>query len=129
MTVWREPILVAGDAHPALARALAHLAGLPLRRAASIAAFADGETRVRIEEEVGGRDVVLVQPTSPPVNDRLMTLALRLPTRRARPARRASRRSCPTSATRARTCAGTGASRARRSSRRACSPSPASSAS
>lgn len=89
MTVWREPILVAGDGHPALARALAHLAGLPLA-AASIAAFADGETRVRIEEEVGGRDVVLVQPTSPPVNDRLMTLALLADAARAAGAARVS---------------------------------------
>lgn len=70
-----EAVLVCGDAHPELARALAHLAGLPLA-AASIAAFADGETRVRIEEDVAGRDVILVQPTSPPVNERLMTLAL-----------------------------------------------------
>lgn len=75
MTGSRNAVLLAGDAHAALARAIAHLAGLPLA-AASIAAFADGETRVRIEEDVAGRDVLLVQPTSPPVNDRLMTLAL-----------------------------------------------------
>jgi ribose-phosphate pyrophosphokinase len=67
--------ILPGDAHPDLARAIAHLAGLPLG-AVAISAFADGETRVRIEEDVAGRDVILVQPTSPPVNDRLMTLAL-----------------------------------------------------
>jgi ribose-phosphate pyrophosphokinase len=68
-------MLVSGDAHPELARAIAHLARLPLA-AASLSSFADGETRVRIEEDVGGRELWLVQPTSPPVNERLMTLAL-----------------------------------------------------
>lgn len=67
--------ILPGDAHPDLARAIAHVAGLSLG-AVTISAFADGETRVRIEEDVAGRDVILVQPTSPPVNDRLMTLAL-----------------------------------------------------
>jgi ribose-phosphate pyrophosphokinase len=36
--------------------------------------FPDGEISVRIEEDVRGRDVFLVQPTCPPVNDNLMEL-------------------------------------------------------
>lgn len=67
--------IVPGDAHPALARDIARQAGLPLVKV-SIAAFADGETRVRIEEDVGGRDLYLVQPTCAPANERLATLAL-----------------------------------------------------
>jgi ribose-phosphate pyrophosphokinase len=67
--------LVAGDAHPALARAIAAQAGLPLVPA-SVSAFADGETRVRIEGEVRGSAVWVVQPTSAPTNERLMRLLL-----------------------------------------------------
>jgi ribose-phosphate pyrophosphokinase len=38
--------------------------------------FPDGEISVRIEEDVRGRDVFLVQPTCPPVNDNLMELLI-----------------------------------------------------
>jgi ribose-phosphate pyrophosphokinase len=67
--------LIAGDAHPALAEALARLCGgtwVPT----TIAAFADGETRVRIDGDVDGADLYIVQPTSTPVSERLITLAL-----------------------------------------------------
>lgn len=67
--------VLAGDAHPALARRIAGLAGARLIPAA-LSAFADGETRVRIEGEVRDSDLYIVQPTSPPVNERLMSLAL-----------------------------------------------------
>ena len=68
-------VLIAGDAHPALAREIARGSGIALA-ATSIASFADGETRVRIEDDVRNADVVIVQPLSAPANDRLMTLAL-----------------------------------------------------
>jgi ribose-phosphate pyrophosphokinase len=68
-------VLIAGDAHPELAREIARRAELPLAPA-TIAAFADGETRVRIEEDVRDADVFIVQPMSAPANDRLMSLAL-----------------------------------------------------
>ena len=42
----------------------------------SISSFADGETRVRLEADVRGKDVCIVQPTSTPTNERLVTLAL-----------------------------------------------------
>jgi ribose-phosphate pyrophosphokinase len=67
--------LLAGDAHPDLAHAVAALCGATLVPA-SIAAFADGETRIRIEADVAGADLYIVQPTSAPTNERLMTLAL-----------------------------------------------------
>jgi ribose-phosphate pyrophosphokinase len=67
--------IVAGDAHPELAREVARLASAPLA-ATAVTAFADGETRVRIEADVAGRDVYIVQPTSAPTNERLVTLAL-----------------------------------------------------
>jgi len=68
-------ILIPGDAHPELGREIARLAGIA-PATVSISSFADGETRVRIEDDVRGADVVIVQPMSAPANDRLMTLAL-----------------------------------------------------
>src|SRR5579871_3097210 len=38
--------------------------------------FPDGEISVRIEEDVRGRDVFVVQPTCPPVNENLMELLI-----------------------------------------------------
>ncbi|HXZ91878.1 MAG TPA: ribose-phosphate diphosphokinase [Burkholderiales bacterium] len=69
------PVVLAGDAHPALAADIARRCGAPLL-ACPVAAFADGETRVRIEGELAGADLYVVQPTCAPTNERLMTLAL-----------------------------------------------------
>jgi ribose-phosphate pyrophosphokinase len=75
-TVTRLPVkLIAGNAHPALAEALARELGTS-PEAAEVAAFADGETRVRVPADVRGADVYLVQPTCTPVNENLMVLAL-----------------------------------------------------
>ena len=68
-------VVVSGDAHPALAQEVARLAQASLI-AASVSAFADGETRVCIESDVQDADLYIVQPTSTPTNERLMTLAL-----------------------------------------------------
>ena len=38
--------------------------------------FTDGEFSIRIEENVRGKDVFVVQPTSPPVNENLMELLI-----------------------------------------------------
>src|SRR6476659_9493974 len=38
--------------------------------------FPDGENSVRIEEDVRGRDVFIVQSTCPPVNENLMELLI-----------------------------------------------------
>jgi ribose-phosphate pyrophosphokinase len=67
--------LIAGNAHPALAKDLADELGWPLLTA-EVGAFADGEARVRIAEDVRDTAVFVVQPTGPPVNDHLMALAL-----------------------------------------------------
>jgi ribose-phosphate pyrophosphokinase len=40
--------------------------------------FPDGEISVRIDEDVRGRDIYLVQPTCPPVNENLMELLIML---------------------------------------------------
>jgi ribose-phosphate pyrophosphokinase len=38
--------------------------------------FPDGEVSVRIEEDVRGRDIFIIQPTCPPVNENLMELLI-----------------------------------------------------
>lgn len=84
MTVSRaSPIkLISGDAHRILAEDLARELGVPLELA-EIAAFADGESRVRLGGDVRDADVYLLQSTSPPVNERLMNLALMIDAARA----------------------------------------------
>lgn len=71
----RALAVVAGDAHPELAREIAALSGAELIPA-GVSAFADGETRVRIDADIRGRDLYIVQPTSTPPSERLVTLAL-----------------------------------------------------
>jgi ribose-phosphate pyrophosphokinase len=67
--------ILAGNAHPALAESLSREMKVPLLTA-EVGAFADGETRVRVAQDVRDADVFIVQPTCPPVNDHLMVLAL-----------------------------------------------------
>jgi ribose-phosphate pyrophosphokinase len=43
---------------------------------ATISSFPDGETYVKIEENIRGRDVFIIQPTSPPTNQHLMELLI-----------------------------------------------------
>jgi ribose-phosphate pyrophosphokinase len=46
------------------------------RGRASVGHFPDGETLVKVEEDVRGKDCFVVQSTSPPVNDTLMELLI-----------------------------------------------------
>jgi ribose-phosphate pyrophosphokinase len=66
-----------GRANPALAEKIAHWLGDPLGKI-SLGNFPDGEVSVKIEEDVRGRDIFLVQPTCPPVNENLMELLIML---------------------------------------------------
>src|SRR5258708_15212941 len=56
---------------------MAAVLGDPLGKV-TISNFPDGEISIRIEEDVRGRDVFLVQPTCPPVNESLMELLILL---------------------------------------------------
>jgi ribose-phosphate pyrophosphokinase len=67
--------LFTGRAHPALARRICEYLGLPLGRAV-MANFPDGEISCKIDEDVRGRDVFILQPTCPPVNENLMELLI-----------------------------------------------------
>ncbi len=62
-----------GTANEPLARAICEYIGIPLGKC-SIRPFPDGETFVKVEENVRGEDVFIVQPTSPPTNHNLMEL-------------------------------------------------------
>jgi ribose-phosphate pyrophosphokinase len=64
-----------GRANPELAKRICDYLGLPLGRI-SLGNFPDGETSCKIEQDVRGRDVFIVQPTSPPVNEHLMELLI-----------------------------------------------------
>jgi len=64
-----------GRANIALAEKIARHLGDTLGKI-TLANFPDGEISVRIEEDVRGRDIFLVQPTCPPVNENLMELLI-----------------------------------------------------
>jgi len=66
-------ILFAGSGNPELAQAVADALGVQPGRC-EVERFPDGETSVRILESVRGKDVYLLQPTCPPVNDNTMEL-------------------------------------------------------
>jgi len=65
--------LFSGRAHPRLADLIAQYLDIPLGKI-SISNFPDGEVFCRVEEDVRGRDVFLIQPTCPPVNENIMEL-------------------------------------------------------
>lgn len=60
-----------GTAHPGLAAKIAAYLGIGVGDA-QVGRFPDGEINVKINEDVRGNDVFVVQPTCPPVNDNLM---------------------------------------------------------
>ena len=62
-----------GTANPALARSIAGSLGVPLGRA-NVGRFSDGETSVEIMENVRGRDIYVIQPTSQPAAENFMEL-------------------------------------------------------
>ena len=71
----REMKIFSGRANPELTRRICDYLDIPQGRI-SIGNFPDGEIRCKIDEDVRGRDVFLVQPTCPPVNENLMELLI-----------------------------------------------------
>eukprot|EP00898_Chlorokybus_atmophyticus_P007692 jgi/Chlat1/7924/Chrsp68S07357 len=67
--------IFSGTANRPLAEEIAMYLGVDLGQI-KIKKFADGEIYVKIEESIRGKDVFLVQPTSPPANDHLMELLI-----------------------------------------------------
>ena len=79
-------MLLSGTANPALAQGIADVLGERLCDV-TIKRFADGEIFVRIDENVRGRDVFLIQPTNPPAENVLELLILIDAAKRASAAR------------------------------------------
>jgi ribose-phosphate pyrophosphokinase len=67
--------IFSGRSNPALARRISEYLNIPLGRV-KIAPFPDGELLVKLEEDVRGRDVFLIQSTCEPVNENLMELLI-----------------------------------------------------
>ena len=67
--------IFSGSAHRELAQRICTFIGVPLGDAV-VASFPDGETFVKINENIRGRDVFFVQPTCPPTNQNLMELLI-----------------------------------------------------
>lgn len=67
--------ILSGSAHPKLADEIATY--LEVRRSdATVKHFPDGETFVKINENIRKRDIYIVQPTCPPTNQNLMELLI-----------------------------------------------------
>jgi ribose-phosphate pyrophosphokinase len=64
-----------GTAHRELAQEVAECLGMRLGEA-TVSRFSDGEIQVRLNENVRGSDVFVIQPTCTPVNDNIMELLL-----------------------------------------------------
>ena len=66
-------MIFSGNANRPLAEDIAARLNTPLGKVA-VDHFSDGETRVEVMDNVRGRDVFIIQPTSTPVNENLMEL-------------------------------------------------------
>jgi ribose-phosphate pyrophosphokinase len=67
--------IFSGRANPPLSSRICEYLGIPDGRI-SLGNFADGEISCKVDEDIRGRDVFLVQPTCPPVNEHLMELLI-----------------------------------------------------
>jgi len=71
----RELQVFSGNSNPLLAEEIVAQLGIELGKA-EISRFPDGEFHVKIDENVRGRDVFVIQPTSHPVHEHLMELLI-----------------------------------------------------
>ena len=74
--MYNELVLISGNANPEISRRIAECLGAELRSVV-VSRFSDGEIQVKIEENIRGTDVFLIQPTNPP-GDNLLELLLLL---------------------------------------------------
>ncbi len=80
-------VIFSGNSNVTLAKNICKHLRIKLGNAL-VGRFSDGEVRVKIEENVRGKDVFVVQSTCPPVNDNLVELLVMLDAlRRASPSR------------------------------------------
>lgn len=67
--------IFSGTAHPELADDIVSYLGVR-KSDLTVTQFPDGETFVKINENIRGRDIFIVQPTCPPTNENLMELLI-----------------------------------------------------
>lgn len=71
----RELKIISGRANRALSRKICDFLNIAPGRI-SLEDFPDGEISCKVDEDIRGRDVFLIQPTCPPVNKNLMELLI-----------------------------------------------------
>ncbi len=79
--------LFSGSANPALAQAISRKLQVPLGDIL-LGRFSEGEIRVKVNENIRGKDVFVIQPTCPPPNEHLMELLIMLDAMRRASAQR-----------------------------------------
>jgi len=67
--------IFSGTAHPVLAGEIADYLGTKLSDA-TVSHFPDGESFVKINENIRRRDIFIIQPTCPPTNENIMELLI-----------------------------------------------------
>jgi ribose-phosphate pyrophosphokinase len=67
--------IFSGNAHPDLADRICSAIGVR-KSNATVTTFPDGESFIKINENIRGRDVFIVQPTCPPTNNNVMELLI-----------------------------------------------------
>jgi ribose-phosphate pyrophosphokinase len=82
-------VVFGGSASDHLTRKICRYLKIPQGKA-TISRFPDGETLVKVEEDVRGKDCFVVQSTGPPVNDNVMELLIFIDCLRRASAKRAT---------------------------------------
>lgn len=83
----QKSLIFTGNANVELANAIGSYLGVDMSEI-KVGRFADGECKIRVAENVRGKDVYIIQPTCPPVNENLMELLLMISTMRRASAKR-----------------------------------------
>jgi ribose-phosphate pyrophosphokinase len=79
--------IFSGNSNRSLAEEICKSIGVPLGRA-DVTTFPDGETFVKIDENIRGQDVFIIQSTCPPTNQHLMELFIMIDAARRASAQR-----------------------------------------
>eukprot|EP00922_Rhytidocystis_sp_ex-Travisia-forbesii_P071224 GHVS01106311.1.p1 GENE.GHVS01106311.1~~GHVS01106311.1.p1 ORF type:complete len:602 (-),score=179.11 GHVS01106311.1:750-2555(-) len=82
-----DALIFCGNSNRPLAESVAESLGTKLGRV-SVQRFADGEVSMQFLDSLRGKDVYIIQPTAPPVNENLMELLLMISTCRRSSARK-----------------------------------------
>ncbi len=82
-----ELAILSGNANPTLAKEICQALKVPLSNS-FVGRFSEGEIRVKINENVRGKDTFVIQPTCPPTNDNLMELLIMIDALKRASARR-----------------------------------------